>query len=271
MDTEYPPRDARYPEPMDGLRSFAEDPMAHVPPGHDDERIEDPRFILTFSPGAHFWSVSVGRLRFDPDQVAPAVAEIRDLMAVRGRTASVWSVGGSSTPSDLTAQLTGLGMEPEGTSDVLVLTRPPAREAADFEVREVRSLRDLHAWIDVSARGFGWSEEDAQDERARAQDTWRAQRGDPAVARLLAFDDGRPIAAGRAEISAHGLFLGGGATLPSDRRRGAMTALLAAAWDDAERRGTPALAAYGGAMSAPILMGLGFEKTGEMIHLIDRM
>ena len=246
--------------------------MAHVPSGPDDERIEDPRFIVTFSPGAHFWSVSVGRLRFDPDQVASAVAEIRELMAVRGRTASVWSVGDSSTPSDLAARLTGLGMEPEGTSDVLVLTSPPARPAASaFEVREVRSLLDLQAWIDVSAQGFGWSEEDAQDERTRAQDTWRAQRGDPSVARLLAFDDGRPIAAGRAEISAHGLFLGGGATLPSDRRRGAMTALLAAAWDDAERRGTPALAAYGGAMSAPILMGLGFEKTGEMIHLIDRM
>jgi hypothetical protein len=45
---------------MDAVRSFAEDPMAYVPAGPDQERIEDPRFIVTFAPGAHFWSVSVG-------------------------------------------------------------------------------------------------------------------------------------------------------------------------------------------------------------------
>ena len=255
---------------MDALRSFAEDPMAHVPVGPDQERIEDPRFIVTFAPGAHFWSVSLGRLRFDADEVGPGVAEVRALIAARGRHASVWSVGGSSTPADLSARLIGLGMEQEGTSDVLVLTRPPARGPAAFEVREVRSLQDLQAWIEVSALAFGWPEEDTLDERARAQDTWRAERGNSAAARLLAFDDGRPIAVGRAERSPQGLFLGGGATLPSDRRRGAMTALLAAAWDDAVGRGTPALVTYGGAMSAPVLAGLGFEKIGEMAHLIDR-
>ena len=246
--------------------------MAHVPAGPDDERIDDPRFIVTFSPGAHFWSVSVGRLRLDPGQVAPTVAEIRELMAVRRRTASVWSVGDSSTPADLAARLIDLGMEQEGTSDVLVLTTPPTRvSASPFEVREVRTLEDLHLWVDVSAQAFGWPEEDLRDERARAEDTFRAERENPSSARLLAFDRGRPIAVGRAELSKEGLFLGGGATLPSDRRRGAMTALLAAAWGDAERRGTPALAAYAGAMSAPILMGLGFEKTGEMVHLIDQL
>jgi GNAT superfamily N-acetyltransferase len=257
---------------VDDLRSFAEDPMAHVPAGPDEERIADPRFIVTFSPGAHFWSVSVGRLRMDAGGVAPAVGEIRDLMRARRRDASVWSVSGSSTPADLAARLIDLGMEQEGTSDVLVLTREPARPATPaFDVREVRSLEDLHAWIDVSAGGFGWSEDDTRDERGRAQETWRAERENPAVSRLLAFDEGRPIAAGRAEIAPQGLFLGGGATLPADRRRGAMTALLAAAWDEAVRRGTPALVTCGGTMSAPILAGLGFAKIGEMVHLIDRL
>ncbi len=246
--------------------------MAYVPAGPDEERFVDERFIVTFSPGAHFWSVSVGRLRLDPDGAAAAVAEVRGFLRARDRASSVWSVGGSSTPDDLSARLTGLGMELEGTSDVLVLTRAPLHaSAAIFEVREVRSPQDLHAWIDVSAQGFGWSEEDLQDERARVPQTWRAGQGNPAVSRLLSFDDGRPIAAGRAELAPEGLFLGGGATLPSDRRRGAMTALLAAAWDEAVRRGTPALVTYGGAMSAPILSSLGFEKIGEMVHLIDRL
>jgi hypothetical protein len=256
---------------MDAMRSFAEDPMAHVPPERGEERIEDPRFIVTFSPGAHFWSVSVGRLRLDPDRVTPAVVEIRELIRARGRDASVWSVGPSSTPGDLAERLVELGLEREGTSDVLLLTTPPARPpAAVFEVRQVRTLPDLMAWIDVSAEGFDWPAEDTQDERSRAQRTLEAERDSPASVRFLALDGDRPVAAGRAQIAPQGLFLGGGATVPSDRRRGAMTALLAAAWDDAVRRGSPALAAYGGAMSSPIMAGLGFQKVGETIHLIDR-
>jgi GNAT superfamily N-acetyltransferase len=256
---------------MDAVARFAEDPMAYVPPGPDEERIEDPRFIVMFSPGAHFWSVSVGRLRLDADQVAPAVAEVHELMSARGRDASVWSVGTSSSPGDLAARLIELGMEREGASDVLALTHPPARgKASPFEVREVSSLEELHTWIDVSAEGFGWPDEDILDERARAEDSWRAERTDPASSRLVAFEVGRPVAAGRASFSPWGIYLGGGATLPSDRRRGAMTALLAVAWEEALRRGTPALVTFGGEMSAPILVGLGFEKVGEIVHLIDR-
>ena len=79
------------------------------------------------------------------------------------------------------------------------------------------------------------------------------------------------MATGRAWLAATGVYVGGGATLPSDRGRGAMTSLLVAAWDDAVRRGTPAVVTYGGSMSSPILIGLGFEKVGEVTHLIDRL
>jgi hypothetical protein len=40
----------------------------------------------------------------------------------------------------------------------------------------------------------------------------------------------RPVAAGRVWFSPFGLYLGGGATLPSEHRRGAMGALVARAW-----------------------------------------
>ena len=245
--------------------------MSILPPDTDEERIEDPRFIITFSPGAHYWSVAVGRLRFDTPKVADAVADIRALMQARDRDAAVWSVGGSATPADLADRLTGLGLEREGTSDVLILSHPPARGVAEaFEVREVRSLEDLHAWIDVSAEAFGWSGDDASDERTRAEDTWRMGVGGSTI-RLMALDDGRPVAVARASRSPHGLYLGGMATLPSDRRRGAMTALVAATWDAAARDGTPAVVAYGGSMSAPGFLRLGFETTGRVVHLIDRL
>lgn len=246
--------------------------MAFLPPGVDEERIEDPRFIVTFSPGAHDWSVAVGRLRCDPFEVVAMVDEVRALLRARGRDAAVWSVGGSATPSDLADRLIDLGLDREGTSDVLAIDRPPARRfASGFDIRGVRSLEDLRIWIDVSAEAFGWSEHDAWDERMRAADTLEADCAEASTSRLIALDAGRPVAVARASPSPWGLYLGGVATLPSDRRRGAMTALLAAAWDEAVRRGTPALVAYGGPMSAPILAALGFEKIGEMVHLIDRL
>lgn len=245
--------------------------MAWVPTGPDEERIEDPRYVVRFSPGAHFWSVQVGRIRLEPGEVDAVVAEIRELARERGRAASVWTVGDASTPPGLAATLEDLGLEREGISDVLLLTRAPAREPADFDVREVASPTDLATWIDVSAAAFGWPEEDTADERARAEATYAAERSDPATSRLLAFDGDRPVAVGRAWRSAWGLYLGGGATLPSDRRRGAMTALLVAAWDEAARLGTPALVAHGSALSTPVLAGLGFERVGGTVHLIDRL
>jgi hypothetical protein len=49
-----------------------------------------------------------------------------------------------------------------------------------------------------------------------------------------------------------------------------MSALVTAAWDEAVRRGTPALVSYGNATSAPMLEGLGFRAVGRARHLIDR-
>lgn len=49
-----------------------------------------------------------------------------------------------------------------------------------------------------------------------------------------------------------------------------MTALLWGSWEEAVRRGTPALVTHGGAMSSAILRRLGFRKVGEVVHLIDR-
>lgn len=257
--------------PNDDLLRFAEDPLAYVSLGPDEERMDDPRFVVTFSPGVHFWSTSVGRLRLASDQVAPTVAEIRSLASARGRGSSAWIVGDSATPPDLAARVTGLGMERLETSDVQVLTQPPRRvPATAFEVRTVRTFDDHRATIEIAVSAFGFPSEDAADERARAEDTFRSEREGVHTSRLLALDEGRPVATGRAWFSPWGLYLGGGATLPPDRGRGAMTSLLAAAWDEAVRRGTPALVTHGGGMSSRVLAGLGFEKVGEVIHLVDR-
>jgi hypothetical protein len=248
---------------------FAEDPCAGVDLGPGEERIEDPRYVVTFTPGMHFWSVSVCRIRCETQALGATVAQIRSLIEGRGRRAAAWTVGESAMPTDLPERLGGLGLRVEGRYEVLVLTHPPRRgPAPGFEVRTVQTRADLLTAIGVTARAFAWPAHDEDDERTRVSATLDAARAGHA-SRLLAFDAGRAIATGQAWASPWGLFLGGGATLPTDRGRGAMTSLLGAAWEEAVRRGTPALATHGGELSSPILSGLGFEKVGEVTHFID--
>jgi hypothetical protein len=98
-------------EPLSGdLRAFAEAPGAFVAIGPDEERILTNRYCLTFTPGEHFWSALVQRLRFGAGEVAAGVAEVRGLVADRGRTAAAWTVGPSATPDGLLELLLAMGM-----------------------------------------------------------------------------------------------------------------------------------------------------------------
>ena len=135
----------------DPLLSFAEDPGAFVAIGPDEERILGDRYCVTFSPGGHFWSTSVERLRFWADEVEAGVAEIRDLMTARGRKAAAWRVGPSSTPQGLHDLLLGLGMESESdeSSVILVLTEPPRVTPSPFDVRLVSTYKEHLAAIEV--------------------------------------------------------------------------------------------------------------------------
>ena len=93
---------------------------------------------------------------------------------------------------------------------------------------------------------------------------------DPNNVVYLAYLDGKPVARASGAFSEHGVTLFGGATLPEARGRGAYRALVAARWEDAVRRGTPALITQAGAMSQPILGRLGFREVCRIRILIDR-
>jgi hypothetical protein len=261
-------------EPLSGeLRAFAEDPGAFVAIGPDEERILTNRYSVTFTPSEHYWSASVQRLRFGAGEVAGGVAEIRGLVADRGRTAAAWTVGPSATPEGLLERLVAMGMKSESDqgSLMLVLTEPPHVRSSPFEVRLVTSFEDHLAAIEVANQGFAFPGEDALDERRRARASFRSERAGGHSVRLLAVDGGRPVAAGRAWFAPLGLYLGGGATVPSERRRGAMGALVARAWEEAVDRGTPALVTLGGAMAAAGLQRIGFRAVGRVWHLVDRI
>ncbi|MGZ8571363.1 MAG: hypothetical protein ACXWW5_03965, partial [Actinomycetota bacterium] len=109
------------------LLAFAEDPLASVTLGPNEERIVLDRAVATFSPGAHFWSTIVTRVRMDAGHVHESVEEIREQMRSRGRSAAAWSLGPSATPGDILDQLLalGFGSEVDGRSTVLILDEAP--------------------------------------------------------------------------------------------------------------------------------------------------
>jgi GNAT superfamily N-acetyltransferase len=63
----------------------------------------------------------------------------------------------------------------------------------------------------------------------------------------------------------------GGVVLPEARRRGVYRALVHARWRHAAERGTPTLVVQAGALSAPVLDGLGFVRHGELRLFVDRL
>ena len=112
-----------------------------------------------------------------------------------------------------------------------------------------------------------WTDEARERQRADAPALLR----DPHCARpggdWLACIDGRPVAAAGAIAAPRGLFLSGAATHPEARGRGCYRALIRARWDEAVRRGTPALVVHAQETSRPILESVGFERVCTLYEL----
>ena len=116
--------------------------------------------MISLEPGSHPWSVGVQRLRLDPSEVGSAVAEIRDLLTARGRSASMWSVGSSATPADLPDRLQALGMVPEdglGEAAMVLIRAPEPIPPTSFVVRLAETADENRAAVDVMIEAFGFS------------------------------------------------------------------------------------------------------------------
>jgi hypothetical protein len=251
--------------------ALAEHSNAYTPLGRGERRVEDPRFVVWLGRGRSAWSNVVQRLRLDPDEVEETVEEVRDLLRRLDRPTSSWEVSSSATPTDLVARLERLGLERDREFHVvaMVLDEPPPAPPDGFEVRPVATADDYVAALRVQHVAFG-TPADAQEreleDAARNFELWESS---PDSALYLARLDGEPVAAGRATFADAGAVLNGGATLPAARGRGAYRALVSARWEEAVRRGTPALITQAGAMSRPILRRLGFREVAEINVLVD--
>jgi GNAT superfamily N-acetyltransferase len=249
----------------------AEDPSAYTPLERNEERIVDPRYVIWLGEDNQATSTVAQRLRLTTDILDDAVAEARALLAARGRLRATWRVGPSATPSDLADRLPVVGMIPADESYVvgMVLIDPPAGPPSDMPVRRVHTLEEYKTALEITIEALGMDLTTASEMRARQGGQFAAEQAAARRVDFLAVLDGEPVASAKAAFTDAGLVLEGGSTLPRARGRGAYRALVAARWQEAVRRGTPALIVQVGEKTRPLLERLGFHAVCEIRIFLD--
>ena len=215
---------------------------------------DEPRFHLTVSPDR--LNATVCRIR--ADGIADVFHDVREL-APRARI--VWITDGG-----FEAELRALGcrdQDPPLTSYITALATtesPPT--VAGVEVRRVEGYDEFLVAMQVA--NAGWQTNVSGDPEVR----WARHRDRPG-GDWVAVLGGRPVAYAGAIAGPRGLFLMGGVTLPDARGRGAYRALVRARWDEAVRRGTPALVVHAEEASRRVLERIGFAQVGNVVELVS--
>jgi GNAT superfamily N-acetyltransferase len=256
------------------VRLLAENPTVYgpLPPGF--ERVEEEGYCVMFGPMPQMNMVQ--RLRLGPEEVEPALKEVRGLARDRGRTQVTWWLGDSATPADLEERLRGLGLERaampihEPVYGALALVHPPAGSSQGVVARQIKSYEEFLTSADIAHVAFGQTEQQRESFHNAAPMLYELGRQGVA-ATYLAFLDGEPVACATAVFADAAVMLVGGATLPEARGRGCYRALVRARWDDAVRRGTPTLVVQAGEMSRPVLERLGFQLVSQLRVLLDEL
>jgi len=185
----------------------------------------------------------VERIRLREDDLADAVADVDTFMRETGTRRASWWLTERSTPSE--EALLGAGLqrdEADYLHAAMVLTvEPPPVEGV--EVRPVETFEEFVESRRLALDAFANPHQrNPTDEELAAE--WERQT-DPIFAAWL---DGRMASVGRAIYTRAGGYLMGGSTATRARGRGAYRAVVRARWDEAVRRGTPALAVGAGPM-----------------------
>jgi hypothetical protein len=192
-------------------------------------------------------------------------------MRVNGASIGRWWISDHATPADLETRLLTHGLkmvEKDYLVDGLLLTAPPPPAPADVEARAVANAEEFAAAVEAQEEAFG-TPPDRLPDRAALLAEYALTHASDVGALFAVWVDGRIAGGGRVSFSPRGVHMAGGSTAPWARGRGAYRALVRARWDAAVERGTPALAVAAGAMSAPILYRLGFERICGFRRLED--
>jgi len=256
----------------DNVREFAESPEAYVsdPTPPEDRIFTEGCCIYVAGSGTQ---VNVTRVRTTEVGLDRTIDEVRGIVRARGIKRALWSVGPSTRPAGLSAQLAARGFFPgkppfEHEAEAMVLVSPPPPAPAGVEARLVRDLEEYTAALQIAVEAFEMPAEDARGWLAAAPLLWARQDGVNRMA-LIALVEGRPAGFAFAAGAPHGLLCGGSGVRPSERGRGCYRALVSARWARAVELGTPALVIHAGAMSRPIAARAGFVALGRIENLED--
>jgi len=256
----------------DSLFALVETSATYEPLAEGLERVVTDEYVVWIGGVDHPVYSVAQRFRLEPERVAPAVDEIRALFRARGRSVATYELGPSSRPLDLEHRLRALGLRTYDDDPVtagMVLTAAPLGDRAEATARRVQSLDEYLTAIDITTRVFGLNDDQRADKRVGAAERFADEQAGAPFATFLAFVDGEAIASAKMMLTDRGAILSSGATLPHARGRGAYRALVAARWEEAQRRGLGALVVQAGPMSRPILERLGFVQVCEVRVLLD--
>jgi hypothetical protein len=216
----------------------------------------DERYAFAADVG-HTWGAVEGIRLGD---VELAVAEVDGYMHEAQIARCSWWQTERSTPADLEEHLLALGLtrnESDYLHAAMLLTTEPPR-VDGIEARAVATLEEYIEARRIAREAFRNPHEPEQTHEELAREWERLLEP-----QFAAWIDDRMAAVGSVVLTRVGGYLMGGSTAEWARGRGAYRAVVRARWDAVVARGTPALAVGAGAMSRPILAGLGFEQVLE--------
>ena len=207
----------------------------------------------------------VGRARFTPGGAGARVAAVQEFFASRA-IAFGWVTGPATAPHDLPRHLASAGLEKVdemagmATGDL----RRPIEVSPAIRVREA-TVDELVGAAGLRAESYGLPIEIARmftDAMARSRDLVRS-RG------YFAYFEDLPEPIGWSSLvyvpGSRTVLLGGAATLPEHRGKGAYTALVARRLADAHADGArSAVIQAVRSTSAPVCARLGFEEVSAL-------
>jgi acetyltransferase (GNAT) family protein len=227
--------------------------------------VKTPRFVVVAGADGVWGSVQGIRLR--DGEATDAVAEVRRLLPQAGTRVVSWWLSDRATPADVEEQLLDAGLEllaDDYLLDGLLATTPPPAGPPDVEARMATTAEE---WVSVRELQDGIFDNPPGRRPTREQMLEEFRKTSAVL--FGAWLDGELVGAGGATPTGRGLLLWGGSVVEDARGRGCYRALTRARWDEAVRRGTPALTVSANDQSGPVLRKLGFEKVLEFRRIED--
>lgn len=250
---------------MSELIEFVEAPGRFMEPTGGMLVVKTPRFVLVAGADG-VWASAQG-IRFRDGDAPAVVAEVRELLAPTGGRVVSWWLTERATPVDAEQQLLAAGLEVVADDyrlDGLLATAPPPPGPAEIAVRPATTAEEWAEFRELQDSVF-----DNPPERRPTREQLLAEFATTGAVLFGAFLDEELVGAGAASPSSRGMLLWGGSVRADARGRGCYRALTRARWDEAVRRGTPALTVSANEKSGPVLRRLGFKSVLEFRRLED--